>query len=102
MGRLCEYPGCPRVVKEGYYCREHKARDKRPSPSRRGYGRQWAKVRERFLAANPACAICGAPARQVHHIHPVRAGGGNEPENLLPMCSACHNRITHGGKGSKS
>lgn len=37
------------------------------------------------------CAVCGIPWDiHVDHIHPVALGGGPEPENLQPLCSACN------------
>ena len=28
----------------------------------------------------------------VHHVRPLSGGGGNGAENLVPLCSRCHNR----------
>jgi len=45
---------------------------------------------------------CGSPTcrnvltLQLHHIVWVRDGGGNEPENLLPLCGHCHDLHTAG------
>ena len=37
---------------------------------------------------------------QVHHIRPVKNGGGNELENLVTLCNSCHWRLhrQHDGK----
>ena len=71
----------------------------RASPTKRGYGRHWEKVRKMFLAEHPLCEDCAAqglttPATEVHHIKPLR--GHPElhyaPENLAALCKMCHNR----------
>ncbi len=53
--KYCIYPGCPGYALPGKdYCAKHvperkRSVDSRPSPSKRGYGRQWRKIRERVL-----------------------------------------------------
>ena len=43
------------------------------------------------------CWACGVRARcETHHIAPRSLGGLDTRENLLPLCSACHDVITHG------
>lgn len=39
------------------------------------------------------CWCCDADAREMHHLVPKRVGGGDETENLLPLCRFCHNLI---------
>lgn len=51
-------------------------------------------MRARVLSEQPLCAVCGAPATEVHHIVPVSQGGTNVRENLVALCHACHARIT--------
>jgi 5-methylcytosine-specific restriction endonuclease McrA len=36
------------------------------------------------------CVCCGAPSVHVHHIVPRAHGGGHHPDNLIPVCLACH------------
>jgi len=38
------------------------------------------------------CEMCGevGDGHHVHHIIPVKAGGTNEPWNLMTLCAACH------------
>ncbi len=36
--------------------------------------------------------VCGAPAKEVHHIVPLSKGGTNTKANLLCLCETCHNR----------
>ncbi len=55
-------------------------------------------TRRRVLARDRHC--CQAPGcdhtkfLEVHHIKPRSDGGGNDPENLITLCSACH-RLWH-------
>ena len=55
-------------------------------------------VRRKVLARDRHC--CRAPGcehtkfLEVHHLTPRDFGGGNDPENLITLCSACH-RLVH-------
>jgi hypothetical protein len=55
---------------------------------------------EIFKRDDFACQYCGAqPPKvvlEVDHIHPVAAGGRNEPENLITACNKCNR-----GKGKR-
>jgi 5-methylcytosine-specific restriction protein A len=64
--------------------------DNRPSPSRRGYGREYLKARARLLAMQPACERCGRPAEHAHHRVKVRRGGDHSLDNLEALCTRCH------------
>ena len=93
----CSQPGCPALAVSGGRCAAHQraARpDNRPSPAARGYDGTWRRVRERFLRRYPDCMMCGAPATEVDHITPLRAGGTHDAENLQSLCHACHSRKT--------
>jgi GTPase SAR1 family protein len=52
--------------------------------------------RVEFLLAHPSCEIddCGKTLTmsnfEIDHIHPLSAGGTNEPENLQALCKECH------------
>lgn len=61
-------------------------------------------MRRAYLACHPVCAMCGAPAEEVHHVLPIREGGSHDWDNLQALCSRCHGMITAkaGGMGSKS
>ncbi len=48
---------------------------------------QWRAV----LLADP-CAYCGAPAADVDHITPQRAGGDDSAANLAGACARCNQR----------
>jgi len=43
-----------------------------------------------YLCANPACRI--PLTLDIHHVEYVSDGGGNAPDNLLPLCPNCHAR----------
>lgn len=32
----------------------------------------------------------------MHHVIPKSDGGDNSTMNLMPLCEACHDRVTHG------
>lgn len=67
---------------------------------RRGYDKDWIKLRDRKLEVDPWCAECQGRGRdevatQVHHIKPFR--GLNDPlrlawDNLESACETCHVR----------
>lgn len=33
---------------------------------------------------------------EIHHIHEWADGGGTDIGNLIPLCSSCHSKVTHG------
>ena len=57
----------------------------------------WFKVREKvFEKYGRYCSMCGSEQNvQVHHKIPIRDGGTNELENLIPLCRDCHQEIHH-------
>lgn len=59
----------------------------------------WASLRNRFIAAHPRCAGCGAAASVAHHVEPVSLNPSREldAENLVPFCDRCHLMIGHLG-----
>lgn len=95
--RPCTQPGCPAMAVAGRSrCAAHVrvVRDTRPSPSARGYDREWQRIRARFLRRYPACEHCGALATEVHHALPLVRGGTHDADNLVALCHRCHSRIT--------
>lgn len=79
--------------------RQYDAR--RGSPSKRGYGRDWQKVRAAVLAEEPLCRFCMAEARVteatvVDHVETIEA----RPDlrlvrsNLRPLCKFHHDQRT--------
>lgn len=112
---MCHWPGCTRAA-EGYYCGEHgamaeKRREERKKETRLFEGtrrkasaeynslyhsRRWREMRLAFLAENPCCALCGAPASIVDHIEPHRGDGQlfYDEGNLQSLCQSCHSAKT--------
>jgi 5-methylcytosine-specific restriction protein A len=78
----------------------------RPNTCKRGYDRQWRKVRLAYLQCNPLCEQClkegiTTPALDVDHIVPLSKGGERlDFDNLQALCRRCHNKKTH-GKGNQ-
>ena len=53
--------------------------------------RRWQRVRERQLAREPLCRVCGGLATDVDHIRPWKAGGSIwDAANLQSLCQRCH------------
>ena len=100
----CKQQGCPNLTHDTY-CEVHAKQEARRYDrhfrnSRHGkrYGSGWQKISAAFLKANPLCDMCRAegrltPAELVHHIKPLREGGGNDVENLQALCFPCHSRL---------
>lgn len=45
-------------------------------------------IQSRFIGQ--PCVSCGKPADTIDHIVPLSKGGGNEDDNLQPMCWDCN------------
>jgi 5-methylcytosine-specific restriction protein A len=97
--KVCIEAGCPELSDQSR-CERHR-RDTRPSASRRGYGVGWRKRRELFLAVNPTCIDCLAPATVADHDPLTRdeliRRGDPDPDafhHLKPRCASCHSRKT--------
>jgi len=59
--------------------------------------RKWKKQREIvFRTKGRDCYICGEWADAVDHVISAKRGGGDDLENLEPICKKCNSR-----KGSK-
>lgn len=57
-------------------------------------GTEWEAVREAVrVIYEDKCAICGKPAREVHHIRPKHLNGKNHPRNLILLCNDCHDDV---------
>lgn len=57
---------------------------------------EWERFRARFLAVNPKCYACGEESCVVDHLV---AHKGDEMlfkkiDNMIPMCTRCHNTVT--------
>jgi 5-methylcytosine-specific restriction endonuclease McrA len=66
----------------------------KPSPTRRGYGADWQRVRLVVLERDHhRCRWCGARATTVDHVRPLVAGGARlDPANLVAACVGCNSR----------
>ena len=101
----CSFPGCPALT-DDRYCPRHQSvidarynHNERDPHTKRRYGGGWQRIRARQLAEQPLCEACRrkgrlTPAREVHHIIPLTAGGTHEQANLMSLCKPCHSRIT--------
>jgi len=111
----CRHPGCPEITRHrSGYCKLHRIEQckrwrreqeaNRPSASKRGYGKDWQRLRNWFIQRHPVCEICKkegrlTPAEVVHHIKSVkeRPDLRLEQENLQALCFDCHEKV-HGRK----
>jgi 5-methylcytosine-specific restriction protein A len=71
------------------------------------YGKEWRRIRDRYIKAHPLCEECMKHGRftaatEVHHILPLSEGGGNERENLMSLCHECHSSITMAANNRKT
>jgi 5-methylcytosine-specific restriction endonuclease McrA len=66
----------------------------RHAPSRRPSG-IWRKARTEYLrGVGGMCEGCGERAIEVHHLHPVAAGGDlTSFDNLMAVCRDCHENM---------
>ena len=113
-GRPCAHGECPLLVRgRGVrFCPQHAKLHqvdtdrRRGSASARGYGAEWRRVRDLYIAEHPTCERCTTcPAVLVHHIVRVRDGGSNESVNLESLCDLCHatgHARQHGLYGERS
>lgn len=60
-----------------------------------GFGSSvWDALRESIrVLYHDRCAICGRPAREVHHIRPKHLKGKDHPRNLILLCDECHDEV---------
>ncbi len=61
----------------------------------RNRGYRWRVVRQQYLTlVRGRCEGCEAPAVEVHHLHPVAAGGDLLAfDNLMACCKSCHENM---------
>jgi 5-methylcytosine-specific restriction protein A len=100
----CRHTGCAELVSNGKgYCSKHlkekyKEQDRnRLSPSKRGYGRKWQRIRKKKLMLEPWCLFClnkdkHTPATEVDHID--GNSFNNSSDNLRSLCKSCHSGRT--------
>lgn len=105
MARPCA--GCPALINgKAPLCADCRKRKRQASRRRNPrtdahYGDAgWRRTSRRFLAANPRCMDCGAPATDVDHAPPRRILEAlgifvpDAPPYLSPRCHSCHSRVT--------
>jgi 5-methylcytosine-specific restriction protein A len=94
----CTFRGCPALVPGGGRCPQHQREERRhydaqrPTSSKRGYGRNWQRLRLLILHEEPLCRECGAAATDVDHIDGDVTN--LRRENLQALCHAHHSRLT--------
>lgn len=95
--RPCLTAGCPRYAERRGRCREcNNLNDKSMRRAGRALyrSRRWQATRRAQLSDQPLCA-CGSLATDVDHIISLDDGGDAwSPDNLRPMCKACHSAKT--------
>ena len=84
---------------------EHYERFERDPATRAGYGKQWRRIRYKYVQEHPFCEECLkrgvlVMTEQVHHIIPLAEGGTNAPEKLMSLCKSCHSRL-HAERGDR-
>ena len=105
----CSRAGCG-VLTRVRYCETHQTAwlesqqerkrrfdETRGSPSERGYGPRWQRIRLVVLAREPLCRFCKEAGRivaagVVDHIDGDT--NNNADENLRPLCKRCHDKRT--------
>ncbi len=101
--RVCNASGCGELIRgRTRYCEAHAhlahpptPRRPRLSPSKRGYGAAWRRLRKRILARDPVCRGCFvAGSTDVDHVVPRSQGGSDHPSNLQGLCRSCHSSKT--------
>ncbi len=96
----CSIRNCPNRSAGHGLCIAHEQQRRaqvdaeRPNSRERGYDAAWERIRQRYLATHPDCAVCGQRATDVHHITPLARGGSHDEGNLMSLCRACHSRVT--------
>jgi 5-methylcytosine-specific restriction endonuclease McrA len=93
---LCAEPYCTTILPDGPgRCPEHRGAPRSGTP---GYGANWRRIRDAYIAEFPQCEFpgCTKPAVDVHHIdgrHPSEPRA-NDWTNLESLCRSHHRRIT--------
>ncbi|MCP4074432.1 MAG: HNH endonuclease [Hyphomicrobiales bacterium] len=100
--RPCSHPGCSTLTLSGR-CGKHKAPKHNWKPDsvrgdrhKRGYGKEWDRIRKQVLIRDgELCQPCWKAGRvtratQVDHVIPKTEGGTDELSNLQSICKACH------------
>jgi 5-methylcytosine-specific restriction protein A len=87
----CAEPGCPHKALKSARCPVHRRARWTPSG---GYGWDWRKVRDAYIAEHPTCEWtgCTSPSAEVDHIIRVKVDPSRrlDPTNLRALCRRHH------------
>src|SRR6185369_16868932 len=88
----CPTAGCSNLVAFGRCGLHGGAQNGRTSAAKRGYDRDWQRVRLFVLRRDPICQICfREPSTEVDHRVPFTKGGARlDPANLRGACKSCN------------
>lgn len=50
-------------------------------------------AKKKYYDENGFCEICGKMGVALHHVKSRGAGGGDNEENLMPLCQLHHNEV---------
>lgn len=83
---------CPEHQQTFDRARQRRRDAVRGSPSTRGYGSDWQRLRLAVLERDGhRCHWCGKPATQADHLVPLARGGARlDPENVVASCGHCN------------
>lgn len=66
--------------------------DPKPAPRIKVSRERWKELR---AVKDGPCRICGQqPPNELHHLYSRARGGDDVPENLVPLCTVCHDAVT--------
>jgi 5-methylcytosine-specific restriction protein A len=93
----CTAPRCKNKTASGR-CRScgSETERERGSAAKRGYDREWLKIRDAYLYRHPVCErdLCNELATDVHHRDGAGPRGDNSDDNLEALCHSHHSQIT--------
>lgn len=81
-----------------------KAKKKYISPISKGQSERlsvYRKKRDRFMEANPKCAVCGGESTDLHHMKGRVGKNLTDTSNFLAVCRPCHNKIEENPEWAK-
>lgn len=50
-------------------------------------------VRVKYVCDESRCVVCHSLGVDLHHLKTRKAGGGDEPENIMPLCRKHHTEV---------
>jgi len=107
----CSEPRCYKMSSNSGRCEDHQPEpwlsSKGKTPTERGYGYDWKKLRLKVLIRDAhLCQECFknniiTVATDVDHIIPKSKGGTNAMTNLQSLCNPCHKIKTNSERKEK-